>query len=70
MKGVNISMDFSRGTHIILFASLQAKYNGNISWPPGNHHHCAGGHVEHGEAGAHHVGGGLLHLLRHTFFCA
>ena len=37
---------------------------------PGNHHHCAGGHVDQEEAGAHHIGGGLVHLLRRIFFCA
>ena len=39
-------------------------------WLPGNHHNYAGGHVEQVEAGAHHVGGGIVHLLRHTLFFA
>ena len=53
-------------TYILLCWSFQAKSIGIISWLLGNHHHCAGGHVEQGEAGVDHAGSGVVYRIHYT----
>ena len=49
-------------THLISLI-FRAESNGSIFGIPQNHHQGAGGQVDQGQGGLHHVGGGVLQTI-------
>ena len=52
-------------THLISLI-FRAESNGSIFGIPQNHRQGAGGQVDQGQDGLHHVGGGVVQTIRYT----